>query len=308
VDYVAHVLILIAIATIVAVSLDLVMGYTGLLSLSHGAFFGVGGYATALLVTRGVPALAAAATGMLLAAVLSMAVAFPSNRVTGTYLLITSLAVQLIFTVVVTNWEGLTGGAAGIRAIPGIAPFGTPLGRPGFLVLSVCVAALCFFVSWRLVGSPFGALLRAVRDDAVACQALGKNVVRVKTVIFGFAGALAALAGSLYAHYITYVDPRSFDLGVSTVSFLMVMVGGRGTLVGPVLGAMVLTLFPEIFKFISLPPGIAAGLRQLLYGLLLIVSIYFLPGGIIGVLRARRAGRRAVDAPPADAVGTNAIS
>ncbi len=295
-DYVTHVLIMMAIFSILALSLDLLIGYTGLLSLAHGAFFGVGAYVTALLTKQAVPAPVAAGLGMALAAALSMAVAFPSNRVTGTYLLITSLAVQLIFTVVLVNWEAVTGGSAGIPAIPGLVVLGHPLDRRSFLLLAVAVAALCFLVAWRLVHSPLGRLLRAVRDDAVACQALGKDVVRVKTVVFGVAGGLAALAGSLYAHYISYVDPRSFDLGVSIVAFLMVVVGGSGTLVGPVIGAVVLTLFPEVFKFVALPPGIAAALHQLFYGVLLIVFIYFLPGGLVALVGRRRPARDAAAA------------
>jgi branched-chain amino acid transport system permease protein len=139
-----------------------------------------------------------------------------------------------------------------------------------------------FFICWRMMRSPFGFLLQAIRDDEVGCLMLGKNVALAKISVFALSGAFAALAGSLYAHHASYVDPTGFDVIVSTAILVMVMLGGAGTLYGPVLGAIVLTLLPEALRFMPAPPGVAAAARQLVYGFLLVVLIFFRPQGLLG--------------------------
>jgi ABC-type branched-subunit amino acid transport system permease subunit len=282
VNYLIHLLTSLSIFGLLALSLDLVVGYAGLLALAHGAFFGVGAYATALITKQGYGAHIALISGMLLAAGLSALVALPSWRVRGIYLLIVSIAVQIVFTVVALNWTEVTNGSAGIPGIPPIHFFGTALRGTSYMLLCASVLTFCVYLCWKLMHSPYGRAVRAMRDDEVACLALGKNVAGLKISIFALSGALAAVAGSLYAHYISYVDPRSFDIDLSILILLMVMVGGAGTLFGPLAGAVVLTFLPEIFKFIDLPPGSAAALRQGLYGVILIVLMLFRPQGLFG--------------------------
>jgi len=283
VNYIVHVLTTLSIFGILSLSLDLLVGYAGLLALSHGAFFGIGAYATALLTKQGYWAGAAALVGMMIAAAVSAFVALPSWRVRGVYLLIVSIAVQIVFTVVATNWSELTNGTAGIPGIPPVRLFGHELLGVPYMLFCLFILMACVFVCWSLMRSPYGRALQAMRDDEIACEALGKNVAGIKISIFALSGAMAAIAGSLYAHYITYVDPKSFDIELSILILLMVMVGGAGTLFGPLLGALVLTLLPEVLKFIELPPGSAAALRQLLYGVILILLMMFRPQGFIGI-------------------------
>jgi branched-chain amino acid transport system permease protein len=281
-SYAVHLLTIANIYVVLAISLDLLVGYTGLISLAHATFFGIGAYASAILTRTGVDPLLAIAAGMLLASLLSMLIALPSTRVRGTYLLIITIAVQIVSTVVFLNWGELTGGPGGLSKIPPLQFFGSPIQGPAFLALTIAVSGAVFLICWQLMRSPFGRLLQAIRDDELGCLMLGKNVTWAKITVFAFAGALAALAGSLYAHYTAYVDPTGFDVMVSTSILLMVMLGGAGTLYGPVVGAIVLTLLPELLRFIPAPPGLAAASRQLIYGLLLVLVVFFRPQGLLG--------------------------
>jgi branched-chain amino acid transport system permease protein len=290
-SYLIHLATTVNLFILLALSLDLLVGYAGLLSLAHAAFFGIGAYASAILTKQGWPLVGAQAAGVALAALLSAVIAVPSFRVRGIYLLIVTIAVQVLFTVVTQNWTSLTGGDAGIAGIPAYSLFGRPLRGFAFLAFCTACTVAVFFLCRRLVRSPFGRLLRALRDDEIGCAALGKNVAAAKIAVFAFSGAIAAFAGSLYAHYVSYVDPRSFDVGVSILVLLMVMAGGAGTLIGPLLGAVLLTLLPEALKFLPLPPGVAAASRQLLYGLMLIFVVYFRPQGLFAPARLAHATR-----------------
>lgn len=281
-EYIFHLTTLTSIHVILATSLGLLVGYTGLLSLGHAVFFGVGAYSTALLTTIGWPPIMAMLVGMLAAAVLSSLIALPSIRVRDIYLLIITIAVQALFVAILLNWTSVTGGPAGVPGIPRFSVLGYTLTGVSFLSFSLIGAVFWLYLSWQLVRSPFGRLLQAIRDDEIGCRALGKNVAGMKIAIFAYSAAAAAFAGSLYAHYASYVDPTGFDITVSILILLMVMLGGAGTLLGPAVGAVILTLLPEALKFAPLPPGAAAPSQQLLYGLLLVLVIFFRPQGLLG--------------------------
>lgn len=289
--YALHLCTTMSIFAIVALSLNVVSGAAGMVSLATGAFFGLGAYTTAILCKAGTPSLVAQLAGVIAAAILSAVIALPAFRVRGVFLLLITIAVQIIFTVVAQSWIAVTGGDAGISRIPAYAPFGTDLRGVDLLIACLAIAAVVYVVCRRLIHSPFGAVLRALRDDETGTIALGKNVVAAKVAAFAFSGALAALGGSLYAHYTSFVDPTSFDLGVSILIFLMVVLGGAGTPNGPLVGVLVLSLLPEAFKFLPLPPGMAAVIRQILYGALLVLVMYFRPQGILGTSLARPARR-----------------
>jgi len=297
-SYVIHILTTINLFVLLAISLDLLVGYAGLMSLAHAAFFGLGAYSTALLTKMGWSALVAQGAGMLLAACLSSLIALPSMRIKGIYLLIITMSVQVGFTVTAQNWIGLTGGEAGVSSISPYSLFGYEFRGVPFLLLCILFTLLWFVVCRRLVLSPFGRLLVALRDDETGCTALGKNVGAAKIAVFAFSASIAAFAGSLFAHYTGYVDPSSFDMHVSILILLMVMVGGAGTLLGPVLGALILSLLPEIFKFVPLAPGVAAASRQLLYGLMLILIVYFRPQGLFSYGRRRHRSPKTGSASP----------
>ena len=207
-DYLFHILVSVALFSILATSFNLLIGYSGLFALSHAAFFGVGAYATAILTTQlglgfPIPLL----IGMIITALVGMAIALPALRIGGDYLVIVSLALQMIVAAIMLNWTALTGGTDGIRGIPRVVIAGWELNNaPRFLPLAVFCAAFCFWISWKIGNSPFGRALKAMRENESAVLSVGKNVVAMKLSVFALAAALASVAGSLYAHYVTSVS------------------------------------------------------------------------------------------------------
>jgi branched-chain amino acid transport system permease protein len=299
VDYLLHVAINIALYAILGVSFNLLLGYTGLFAVSHAAFFGIGAYASALLALHagwGFPW--GMLLGMAVAGVVGVGIALPALRVSGDYLVIVSFGLQIIVFSVMLNWQDVTRGVAGLPGIPRPALLGWKINTPAeYLPLFVAFAGLSIVVAWRLTRSPFGRVLKAIREDEVATQALGKNITRFKLSVFVVAGALAAVAGSLYAHYITFVNPFSFTLEESIFIMAVVIVGGAGNLWGSVVGAAVLVIMPESLRFLQVPPTVSGAIRQLIYGVLLVLFMRFRPQGLLaehqsGVRGARRTTRR----------------
>lgn len=281
-DYVLHLITMAALFGILALSLDILVGLVGLMSLASAVFFGIGAYSTGLLMQQGYSPLMAQLVGMLIAAFASMVIAFPAIRIKGIYFVIVTIAVQMVFTVLLQNWQGVTGGDAGIPGIKPYALFGYEFNRAEFAVLTVSLAILILIFLKRLVATPFGQLLLATRDDELGAASLGKNVARAKLTAVALSSAIAAGAGSFFAHYSAYIDPLSFDIGVSIFALLIVMFGGAGTLIGPLVAAVILCYLPELLKFLPLSPTTAAPARQLVYSLLLVLVVYFRPQGLFG--------------------------
>jgi len=282
-DYILHILVMVALFAILATSFNLLIGYSGLFALSHAAFFGIGAYATAIVATKlGLPFPIPLLMGLAVTAVAGVVIALPALRISGDYLVIVSLALQVIVIAVMLNWTGLTGGTDGIRGIPRIKIFGASLDTAAkFLPLAVIVAALCYWVSWRVGASPFGRALKAMRENEAAAQAVGKNIVAMKLAVFAIAAALASVAGALYAQYVTFISADSFTLELTIYVLAMVILGGTGNLAGSLVGAALLVVLPELLKFVDLPPDIADKLRQLFYGALLIVMLRLRPQGLL---------------------------
>ena len=187
---------------------------------------------------------------------------------------------------VAKNWVSVTRGPMGLPGIPGFSIFGFQISQVWeYLVLVAIFIFLTYFVIHRVVNSPFGRVLRAIRDDEIASLAMGKNVNKYKIIVFVIGAFFAGLAGSLYAHYITFIDPSSFTVMESITILLMVVFGGMGSLSGSFIGAAVLVIFPELLRFIGMPSSVAAPLRQMIYGLLLIVLMLKRPQGILGKYR-----------------------
>ena len=289
--YVAHYLVMVGIYTILAVSLNLLVGYAGIFSLAHAAVYGIGAYASALVALK----LGMGFWGGLIVAAVAGAcaaalVGIPSLRVAGDYYIVASFGLQVVILTVFMNWTDLTNGHAGLAGIPRPRVFGLVIDNPfKYVVLSLALAALTYAICHRLTGSAFGRTLRAVREDEIAAQATGKNVVLVKIVITTISSALGALGGSLYAHYITYINPSSFTLDESIFITSLVILGGTERLAGPVVGAFILLAVPEALKFLAIPDTVAAPMRQILYGGLLILFMFVRPEGILGRARAKSA-------------------
>lgn len=282
-NYLLHIIIFIEIYIIAGVSLNLISGYTGLVSIAHAAFYGVGAYITALLALHfQTPFLLNIALAIVGAVVIALVVSIPSLRLSDDYFIIATFAFQIIIYSVMNNWVSFTGGPLGLPGIPQPVIFGwTVDGHISFLILCGLLALLVYLFSRRIAVSPYGRALKAVREDEVLARALGKNTTRFKVSIFLVGSGLVAIAGSLYAVYITFIDPTSFTVEESIFMLSIVIVGGMGNLRGSVVGALLLVSIPEILRFLGMPNSIAANMRQILYGVLLVLFMMFRPRGII---------------------------
>ncbi|MEK6260396.1 MAG: branched-chain amino acid ABC transporter permease [Planctomycetota bacterium] len=289
-DYSLHILILVAIYAGSAISLDLIAGHTGLVSLCHAAFHGLGAYTTALLATRaGIPFPVSILAGVVIAVLLSFAISLPSFRLHGDYFTIATFGFQMILFGLFNNWIELTRGPLGVPGIPAPVIFGWHVDTNlEFLVLAASFCCFSGFVVYRITNSPFGRVLHAIREDEVFAQANGKNTLYYKVAAFAVSAALASSAGSISAHYVTFIDPTSFTVMESILVLSMVIIGGAGSPLGPMVGAMILVTLPEALRFMDLPTSVAANLRQMIYGSLLVVMMMFRPQGLVGRYRFGR--------------------
>lgn len=286
-EYILHILVITGIYIILSLSLNLVIGYTGLAALGHAAFSCVGAYASALLALNyGISPWIGLPAGACVAAILGAVIGIPSLRLKGDYLAIGTFGLGVIVYSIAKNWVAVTRGPMGLPGIPGFSIFGTQLSSVwAYLVLVAVFVALTYFVIRRITESPFGRILRGIREDEVATLAMGKNVNKYKILVFVVGAFFAGIAGSLYAHYITFIDPSSFTVMESITILLMVVFGGMGSLSGSFVGAAVLVILPESLRFLGMPSSVAAPLRQMIYGLLLIVLMLKRPQGILGNYR-----------------------
>jgi branched-chain amino acid transport system ATP-binding protein/branched-chain amino acid transport system permease protein len=289
VDYIAQILIFICIYAILAGSFNLLVGLSGLFSIAHGAFFGIGAYVVALLTAPTAGVLAsplnvwlAMPLAVVAAALFGMVIAAPALRVHSDYLVVLSFGFQMVVVGVFLNWTGVTGGEGGVTGIPRPDFFALDLITPAyFLVYAAAVTALCYLLLWRMTSTPFGRMLRAIREDEVAAEALGKHVVRSKVLVFALASALAGVGGVLFAQYVRVVDPASFTIDTSVEVLAMLILGGTGNMVGSALGAAILIALPEALRFLDIGAGNAEQIRQIVFGALLILMLRFRSQGLL---------------------------
>ena len=283
-DFFYSYVVLAEIFVCVSLSTNLLVGIAGIFSVSQAAVFGVGAYVVAAL-TMGeimpfIPAMLVAAMCCIL---LNIIVTLPALRVAGDYFVVTSFGIQLLATAIFTNWTAGTGGANGLPAIPPPEIMGHIFDSAGpFLLLSTAVLVVACTGFWLVNRAPFGRLLRAIREDELAVTAAGKNVLQAKVSAAALAGAFAGVAGGLYGSFFSFVDPSLFDLDVSVLMLTMVVLGGARTLRGSIVGPFVLLALPQVLALIDIPTTIAAAMRQLIYGLLLIAFMLFRPQGLAG--------------------------
>lgn len=283
-DFLFSYLVLAEIYAAVSLSTNLLVGIAGIFSVSQAAVFGVGAYIVAALTLRDVLGFAPA---LLIAAAccvaLNILVTLPALRVAGDYFVVTSFGIQLLATAVFTNWTAGTGGANGLPGIPPPALLGISMEEPWqFLVLSSLVLFFLCLAFWLINRAPFGRLLRAIREDELAVAAAGKNILRAKVSAAAVAGAFAGIAGGLYGSFLSFIDPSPFDLDASVLMLTMVVLGGARTLAGSIVGPFVLLALPQLLTLVDMPTSVAAAMRQLIYGLLLIIFMLFRPQGLLG--------------------------
>lgn len=283
-DYIYQIIFFVAVYSILAISLDLLAGQTGIVSVAHAAFYGLGAYTAAILAIQFSNSfILCTLSGMIVAVLISFIISLPSLRLRGDYFLIATFGFQMILLSISNNWKGLTRGPLGIMGIPLPNIWGLSISSRLEFTLAACLlATITFIIVTRIARSPFGRVLRVLREDEIYAQALGKNPLKYKVTVFAVSGALAALAGSLYAFYSSFVDPTSFTVLESILVISMVIIGGAGSHFGPVIGAILLVVLPEIFRFLGFPDSIAANLRQVFYGTVLIVLMILRPYGLIG--------------------------
>jgi branched-chain amino acid transport system permease protein len=281
--YLMHLLIIICIYVILAASLNLAVGYTGLLNLGHVAFYAVGAYTSALLALNfNIPFWFGLIAGGLLAALFGFLLSYPTLRLKGDYLALGTLGFSIIIESVLKNWTSLTRGPLGLPGIPKPELFGFVFSSlESYTLLALALATLTFFILFRLGKSPFGRLLRAIKDDEIATKTVGKDTFATKAQALAVSAFFAGIAGSLYAHYITFIDPTSFSITETILVFSMVLIGGTRSMWGSLAGAILLVLLPEPLRFLPLPSSIIGGMRQALYAALLIIVIRWRPDGLI---------------------------
>lgn len=283
-EYILHILILIGIYTILSVSLNLLVGYTGILSIAHAAFYGVGAYIAALMALKlQTPFLLNLFLAIIGAGLFGALVGIPSLRLRDDYFVIATFAFQIITFSILNNLVDFTGGPLGLPGIPQPNIFEFVITTHiEFLILVLILAVITFWISNKIVKSPFGRLLKAIREDEVFVRAAGRNVSSAKVKVFVIGASFASIAGVIYATYITYIDPTSFTIMESIFIISIVIIGGSANLKGSIVGAAVLVALPELLRFIGLPNSIAANIRQILYGALLVTFMLWRPQGFLG--------------------------
>ncbi|SDE16668.1 branched-chain amino acid ABC transporter permease [Paraburkholderia lycopersici] len=289
--YLQNLAVLICVNAILAMTLNFLMGYAGIFSLAHAVFFGVGAYAAALVSMHVSSSIfVCTIASMALCGALSLALALPALRVRGEYFVAASLGLQMLAVTVFSEWRSVTGGLGGITNIPSPVVFGVPVETSnGFFLLALGYLIAVALVLWLLVRSSFGRNLQAIRDSESAAQALGKNVKAIKTLSVVAAAALAGTAGVVYTFYLSFINVEGFTLDLSVLLMAMVIIGGTGSLFGPLIGAALLVLLPAALSFVPGLPQAEVGLvQQAVYGLVMVLLMIYRPGGIVGAGKRRR--------------------
>lgn len=268
---------------ILALSLQVAMGFTGLFSMGHIAFYGVGAYTSALLSLSGVPFWISFLAAGIMAMLFGFLISLPTKRLKRDYMALASLGFSFGIYTIILNWTKLTGGTFGLLGIPKPILFGYNFSNNWhFLVLTLSVMLISYIVIRRIVHSPFGKVLEAIRDDELAARALGKNTFRIKAFALTFSAFFAGIAGSLYVHYISYIDPFTLTFTQLIPVFLIVIIGGLASLEGTIVATVILILLPEPLKFIGFSPALIGPMRQIIYAFLLLLILIYKPKGLYG--------------------------
>lgn len=289
-----HLLVLIGINVIAVASLDLLMGYTGLTALGHAGFMGIGAYTSALLMmTQRAPFPIALAAAALVAAAAGLFVGYPSLRLRHHYFVLVTFIFGIILTQLFTSLVGVTRGPMGLPgipfarlAIPGIVDhtFNSFRSKVDSYYLVVAMAATVLWLKERLVRARIGYAMQAIKEQEALAMTIGIDTHRYKVVVFAISTGIAGAAGSLYAHYTTFLSPESFTFVDSFNLFVMNLVGGAGSFAGPIAGPVVLTVVRDALR--NIDPVLA----EIVFGVFLIATIAFMPAGLAGAAR-RWSGR-----------------
>jgi branched-chain amino acid transport system permease protein len=301
--YVLYVINIIGIASIAVIGLNILVGYTGQISLGHGAFFGVGAYAGAILATAlHVPFWVAVPCAGLVTALVGMIFGIPSIRLKGLYLTIATLAGQFIIEYVLVHWEGLTKGTMGI-VLPTATLFGISLeGDRAFFYIIFLSLILMTYIAVNIMRTRYGRAFVAIRDNDQAAEGMGIPIFRYKLLAFAISSFYAGFAGAIWAYYMISITTEPFNLGLSVEYLAMVIIGGMGNIAGSIFGATFITLLNEILRWLTdifMNTGILQGvelsiapIRELAFGFAIVLFILFEPRGLAEVWRIIRSSFR----------------
>ena len=287
--YFMHVVVMSGIFIIMTLSWNLLAGYTGQLNLGHAAFFGIGAYTSALgAMQLGISPWIGLFTGGAVAAFFGLMLGIPALRLSGPYLAITTIGFAEILRLVAVNWVDLTRGSLGLSGVPLLTPIQLGAWRfkfyfeKDYYYVVLAAVLLTIFCMRRLIRSEFGVSLQALRDDETGARSIGINTASYKLAVFTISAFFAGLAGALFAHFVRLVSPETMALHTTFDTLTMVMVGGLGTIAGPILGAVVLTFLSEWLRYLE--DLFKLDIRLVIYGALLILTILFMRGGLIGLI------------------------
>jgi len=274
--YATELLLQIAMYGALAASLNIVAGRTGLLSVCHAAFFAVGAYSSAIVTVRlGLPIVLGVATGIVLASGIGLAIAAVAGRLKQEYFVLVTFAFQTVVSGVLLNWIAVTRGGMGIPAISPLSVSGKTSSAVGVMMVCILIVISAAYVT----RSPYGRVLTAIRDDERFAASLGKDVPQAKAIAVTTSAAMAAVVGSLYAHWVGYVSPESFNINRSILILSMLILGGADTTIGAVSGAVVLVVIPEVAR-VAVGGPIAANLQGVFYGAVLVLAVTLRAKGI----------------------------
>lgn len=282
-EYILHILIMILLYVMLSQSLTLTAGYSGLISLAHAGFYGIGAYTSAILsVNYGFPFLATLPLAMIISGIIAIIVSVIALRTVDDYFIIITLGIQVVAFSIMNNWMDLTNGPLGIPGIPAISILGFEFSsKISFLILTLILTAFVFYILRNITKSPFGRVLIALSEDEIFTKSLGKKVFQAKVISFTIGAMFAAIPGVLYAHYISYIDPTSFTVDESIFILSIVIIGGMRNLWGSAIAAAVLVILPEALRFVGMPSNIAANMRQIIYGLALVIMMFKYSKGFV---------------------------
>jgi branched-chain amino acid transport system permease protein len=278
-EYYLSLLVFVGINSLMTMGLSMLMGYAGQISLGHAAFFGIGAYSSGILTTKYFfHPVAAFMIGIFLSALIAFLVGKPTLRLKGHYMAVATLGFGEILFIVFNELSSLTGGPSGLSGIPPLMIFGHPLEGATYLYLVWAFVILLLLFSLNVINSRVGRALRALHGSELAATAMGVDASRFKVQVFVLSALYASTAGSLYAHFITFISPSSFSFMFSILLLMMVVVGGAGTIWGALLGTLLLTLLPEYLRGLE-------DFEVFVYGAILMVVLLFMPQGILEGMR-----------------------
>lgn len=281
--YVNHILNVILIYVMLGMSVNLIFGYIGALTLGHAAFFGIGAYVAAITSTQmGLAFLPSVLCAAIIGCVAGIIIGIPTLRLKGPYFAIATIGLNNIMVVIFLNWESVTGGAQGISGIPSPSILGLEFNSELTIYWLLLVTVSVLFVLYRnMIISHYGKIMIAVRDNELAAGAMGINTARTKLMVLSISTTIAAIAGAYYAHTINYVAPDAFPVMESITFLILVVIGGVGFKYGPIYGAVLVIMLNEYLQYFE-------RFNMLIYGILIMVLLLFMPSGIAGIVEIAR--------------------